>query len=188
MPIRFPLGFTAVVAVVLNRRKSEEMKLLNEALQKSLAQNEAMQLRLLQTVDKMVEALQPAVKQAHVPIGRSVQTISVYQQGTPAPATVLDRASKELANAPKDTSITETRPYVGVISELDMLSGNCKVSLDGFPPDERINAVITDPVVQRADNAYVVAMARISPVAFLAKAEIDAEGEIVRLHITDLSA
>lgn len=178
--------FTAVVAVVLSRGRREEMKLLNEALQKSLAQNEAMQNRMMETIDRLVTALQPSAKQAHAPIGASVESISI-RGGSGSAAVVLDRATKALVTAAADTKIDETKTYSGVITELDMLSGTCRIALDDSSPEDRIPAIVTDPSVQRAANPYVTAMSALQTIKFKAKAELDADGEIVRLHISDVA-
>lgn len=177
---------SAVISVVLSRGRREEMKLLNEALQKSLDQNKAMQDRMMQTIDRLVDALQPSAKQAHAPIGSSVDSISLRERGNIAPSVILNRETKALVGAAPGTGIGETRRYLGVITELDMLSGACKVTLDGASPDERIPAVVTDPSVQRPNNPYVIAMARLTALQFQAKAELDEDGEIVKLHISDV--
>lgn len=180
--------FTAVVGVVLSRGRREEMKLLNEALQKSLAQNQEMQTRVLETVDKMIDALQTSARRAHAPVGASVESISLRgQDKDDSSVVVLDRETKALVSAAHDTTIDDSRTYTGVISELDMISGTCRVALDSATPDERLPAVVTDPSVQRPSNAYVSAMATLSPIKFVAKAELDANGSIVRLHISDVA-
>lgn len=179
--------FTAVVAVVMSRGRREEMKLLNEALQKSLAQNKAMQDRMMETVDRLIAALQPSAKQAHTPVGSSVESISIHSPGDHSPAVVLDRATKALVSSAADTTIDETRTYTGVITELDMISGTCRVALDEAAPEDRTPAIVTDPSVQRPNNPYVSAMAGLLPIRFQAKAEIDPEGSIVKLHISDVA-
>lgn len=179
--------FSAVVAVVMSRGRREEMKLLNDALQKSLAQNKAMQDRMMETIDKLVTALQPSAKQAHAPVGASVESISLRGPHDRVPSVVLDRATKALVSSAPDTTIDETKTYTGVISELDMISGTCRIALDDAAPEDRIPAIITDPSVQRPNNPYVSAMAALSPIQFSAKAELDADGTIVKLHVSDVA-
>lgn len=181
------LGTAAVVGIVgyvFNRRKGEEMKHLSEALKQSLAQQGDVQGKLLATIEKLADALQPSVRQALAPVGDSVESINIRAQGAAVPSVVLDRETKELANASKENTITESRQFSGVISELDMLTGTCKVALEN-DPDIRISAAITDPVGQRAGNPYAAAMLHLQSIKFLAKAEVDPDGAIIKLYISD---
>jgi len=67
-----------------------------------------------------------------------------------------------------------------------MISGSCKVALEGADAEDRTSAVVTDPSVQRPNNPYVTAMSKLSPIRFLAKAELDADGVLTKLHISDV--
>lgn len=173
-----------VVGYVFNRRKGEEMKHLSEALKQSLGQQADMQGKLLATIEKLADALQPSVRQALAPVGQSVDSINIRRQGEREPAVVLDRETKELVSVSKENTIADSRQYSGIISELDMLTGTCKVALEG-DPDIRIPAAITDPVGQRPGNPYATAMLHLSTIRFLAKAELDQDGTIVKLYISD---
>lgn len=177
-------GIAAVVGYVFNRRKGEEMKHLSAALNKTLDQQATAQERMLATIERLADALQPAVRQALAPIGQSVESINLRGKGESQPRVVLDRETKELAAADKDNTITESRQMSGIISELDMLTGSCKVAL-GSDPSTRVSAKVVDPVIGRPNNPYVQAMAQLSVLDFIAKAEIDAEGEVVTLFISD---
>lgn len=176
--------FVGVVGYVFNRRKGEEMKHLSEALKQSLGQQADMQGKLLSTIEKLADALQPSVRQALAPVGQSVESINIRRQGDSSPSVVLDRETKELASVGKENTITDSRQYSGVISELDMITGTCKVALEG-DPDIRIPAAITDPIGQRPGNPYAAAMLHLSPIRFIAKSELDQEGAIVKLYISD---
>lgn len=180
-------GVVGVIGYVFNRRKGEEMKHLSEALNKSLDQQGVVQERMLATIERLADALQPAVRQALTPIGQSVESINIRGKGDPRPGVVLDRETKELATSGKDNTITEARRMSGIISELDMLTGSCKVAL-GSDPSTRISAKIVDPVIVRPNNPYVQAMAQLSTLDFTAKAEIDNEGDVVMLFISDCPA
>jgi len=178
-------ALTAVVAVVLSRGRGKEMKLLNEALQKSLAQNAELQARMLDTVDRMVAALQSDAKRAHAPVDSSIETISIRNAGEESSVIVLDRETKARVNADAGNTIEDTKTYIGVITELDMISGACRVALDQAVPEDRTAALVTDPCVRHPNNPYVRAMAGLQPLRFQAKAECDANGLIVKLHISD---
>lgn len=186
--------FMAVVGYVFNRRKEQEMKHLSAALDKALGMQERTadqmaqsQAQMLATIERLAQALTPAARQALAPVGQSIDHISVHQEtGTPD-ATVLrlDKDTKESLQARSDNTITQTRDYSGVISELDMLTGACKVSLES-DPETRIVASITDPVGQQPGNAYATAMKDLAIVRFRAKAEVDQDGNIAKLYISDI--
>lgn len=178
--------FMGVIGYVFNRRKGEEMKHLSDALKQSLGIQADAQTKLLATIEKLADALQPSVKQALTPIGQSVESINIRPQHGQSSPVFMDRETKELANASKENVITEARTYTGVISELDMITGACKVALEG-DPDCRIASIITDPIGQRPGNSYATAMSNLASISFIAKAEIDADGVIVKLYISDLA-
>lgn len=175
----------AIVAYILSRRQAEEMKHLSAALQTSLQTNSDTNAKLLATIEKMADALRPAAKQAVAPIGNTCQSISLGTASSPR-AVFLRQEDKDRLTAPADTSIEGSRDYVGIISEMDMETGSCKVALEGDEAAPRIVAIITDPAGRVANNAYVRAMSEIRSIAFIAKAEIDHDGNIVRLYISDL--
>lgn len=178
--------FMAVVGYVFNRRKEEELKHLSAALKQSLGQQGDAQTRMLTTIEKLADALQPAVRQALAPVGQSVTSINIRPAGGSAASVTLDAETKALSTVSKENSITETRVFSGVISELDMLSGACKVALES-DPESRIASAITDPLVTRPRNAYAVAMSGLHPVKLTAKAEVDQDGCIVKLYISDIA-
>jgi hypothetical protein len=177
--------FMGVIGYVFNRRKGEELKHLSDALKQSQGSNAEMQSRLLATIEKLADALQPAVRQALAPIGLSVESINIRQHGDASAPVGLDRMTKELASAEKSTTISDAKEFSGVISELDMMTGACKVSLE-TAPETRISSVITDPIGQRPGNPYAQAMAKLQTIRFTAKAEIDQDGDLINLYISDL--
>ncbi|CAK7069712.1 MAG: hypothetical protein KER_03054 [Kerstersia gyiorum] len=174
----------AVLGYVFNRRKAEEMKHLSDALKQSISQQAEVQERMLLTIEKLADSLQPSVRQALAPIGQSVESINLRRRGAPNERVVLDRETKELAQVGKNHAITGPHHMSGIISELDMVSGSCKVSLES-DPDNRVPAKIVDPVVSMPNNPYAQALSQISTIAFTAKAEIDADGCVVTLYISD---
>lgn len=177
---------TLLVQYVFNRNKAEEMKHLSEALKQSMGQNASMVDRMLGTIEKMADALRPAAKQALQPIGSSCKSIGIHQPGVDRPVVVVDQEAKDAFSAVDIGQILPTREYGGLISEMDMETGGCRVSLEGDESGQRIAAVITDPVGRAAGNPYATAMAQIRAIRFMAKAEVDAEGAIVKLHISDI--
>lgn len=176
--------FMGVLGYVFNRKKAEEMKHLSDALKQSIGQQAEMQERMLLTIEKLADSLQPSVRQALTPIGQSVESINLRRREAPVERVVLDRETKELSQVGKDHTITGAHQMSGVISELDMVSGSCKVSLES-DPDTRVPAKIVDPVVGLPNNPYAQALSQIATITFTAKAEIDADGNVVTLYISD---
>jgi hypothetical protein len=177
--------FMAVVGYVFNRRKEEEMKHLSDALKQSIGNNADAQLRLIATVEKLADALRPSVRQALAPVGTSVASINIRPSDERLSPVVLDEVTKAMSQADKDNVILPSQEYQGVITELDMLTGACKVSISD-DSESRIPATVTDPLVKRPENAYATAMSKIATIRFVAKAEVDADGDLVRLYISDI--
>lgn len=173
----------AVVAYVLSRRDKDEMKMLKDALDRSLANQADATGKLISTIEKMAEALSPAARSALAPIGRSVSNIDLYEGNRRFVS--ADESLKDHFAKPATSRFEQTRKYVGVISELDMKTGTCKVSLSD--DDGRIQAEITDPIRAQPNNAYAMALASQAQLAFMAKAELDEDGAISKLYISDLA-
>ncbi len=178
--------FMAIFGYVFNRRKEQELKYLSAALTQALGQQGEAQTRLLTTIEKLADALQPAVRQALAPVGQSVSSINIRPAGADAASVTLDAQTKALSTVSKENSITDTRLFSGVISELDMISGACKVALES-EPESRIVSLITDPLVTRPRNPYALAMSGLHAVKLTAKAEVDQDGIIVKLYISDIA-
>lgn len=177
---------TAVVAYVLSKRGKKEMEHLSNALNKALEQNHAMQERLLSTIDKMADGLVAASRQALSPIGKSCDTIAILDQDKQGTGVSANKDVKEHIERLKEQEITSESEYVGRISELDKLTGACKVSLDDDPVEMRVTCLITDPLLQVSGNRYVEAFASNEPIKFKAKAQLTPEGDIAKLFISDV--
>lgn len=173
-----------ILGYVFNRRKAEEMKHLSDALKQSIAQQGEVQERLLLTIEKLADSLQPSVRQALTPIGQSVESINILRKSAPSNRLVMDRETKELSQIEKNHTITGSHKMSGIISELDMVSGSCKVTLES-DPETRVAAKIVDPVVSLPNNPYAQALSQIATITFTAKAEIDSDGNVVALYISD---
>jgi hypothetical protein len=176
-------ALAAVIAYVLSRRSGEEMKHLKDALDRALDQNAGITNKLLATIDKMADALRPAARSATSPIGRTCTSVDLYSGQTRIAN--LDQDSQNLFAQPTANVFQNTKHYQGIISELDLRTGSCKVSLGGS--DQRIQAEITDPIRAVPNNPYALALASQQPISFLAKAEVDEDGEIAKLYISDLA-
>jgi hypothetical protein len=176
-------ALSAIVAYVLSRRSGEEMKHLKDALDLAIGQNASINEKLIATIDKMAEALRPAARNATYPIGRTCQRVDLYS-GNSRIAN-LDQSSQDGFSQNSGNEITATKKWVGLISELDVRTGTCKVSLGDS--DSRVQAEITDPIRMVPNNPYALALAAQVKIEFLAKAEVDEDREIVKLYISDLA-
>ena len=172
---------TTLVQYVLSRRDKDEMKYLSEALQQALRNNQATVDKLMDTIDKMADALRPAARQALAPVDRSCKRIDLYASGEKFAEL---GAEHKRAFADAESVISDhSAVFAGLISEFDMTTGACKVTLDG--DIVRIPAQVTDPIFHRPNNPYVEAMAATRALRFVAKAELNADGEPMKLYISD---
>lgn len=184
------VAITGIIGYIFNRHKDAEMKYLSDALNKVLdiqnKQNFETQTRLLSLIEKLANALQPAARQALAPIGKSVESIGIYTAENQAPAVVLDGHTRAAFDANSEKiQITPMRTIRGIISEMDMMTGNCKIALED-DLSNRIAAVIHDPIVQQPNNPYALAMAELTPRNFSAKMQINEEGQPVKIYISDI--
>lgn len=164
--------------------KKEEMKQLRGALDTAIRElgtrdQEALS-RALATIDKMADALRPAVRQAVSPIGQTASTLTI---GTGSSRTVIGQAERDAIMTDTPVEITPEKDYSVMITELDMETGGCRVSVaDDEQP--RVPGTITDPAFALPNNAYVSAMASKSTIKVRAKASVR-DGQVERLYISD---
>lgn len=175
----------ALMNYFFGKRRAEELKYLNDALQLAMGQNKETTQQLLATIQKMMDSLRPSGRQALAPIDESCATISVFRDSEEY--VTLDKAAKARFSDNSINTIEPSRKFTGVISEMDMESGTCKVLLDGSDTGRRTLATITDPIGKRPGNPYVVSMSQLSSISFDAKPEVDTDGNVVRLHISDIA-
>jgi len=174
-------AITYIVAKTADR--TSEMKHLAAALQTALAQNgqrdQAVTDKLMDTVNRMADALRPAARQAVAPIGGSCATVRI---GGDAGITV-DREDKERIMAVADSDITTERRWAGVLVELDKERATGRVRLEG-DPESRVPVTITDPAFGTISSPYMAAFVAGAPLVMVGKAELS-EGDIKRLFISD---
>lgn len=159
------------------------MKLLAKALEKALDQNQnkELQARLLNTIEKLADGLAAANRQALTPTGRPCRATSEEKRSGFAMA---EEALRRALTPQRDAKVLPIKEYTGTISELDLLSGSCQVSLSDDDED-RIPAVISDPVLAIPNNPYVTAFANREALAFRAKALLSLDGKSMKLFISD---
>jgi len=170
-----------------NANKREEMKLLKEALETAIHQlgnrDQAVISRLLDTVDRMSIDLHASVKQVVSPLGKSAKTVTIYSPANSL-STTLNEDDAEVINKNEDDEITETKDLVVLITELDLKLGSCKVTIGDSKSNQRINAVITDPLLRNVNNIYSLAFAAGERIAVKAKLQMN-DGEITKIYISD---
>lgn len=172
-----------------NANKTLEMKLLKESLDTAIRQlghrDDAVITRLLDTVDRMAIDLRSSARQVVAPLGKSASTVTIYSPKHDFTTTFNQDDADEI-NKNKDDEITDTRELIILITELDLQLGTCKAHLDESKPNQRINAVITDPLIKQTNNSYSLAFAAGERIRVKAKLQIN-DGEITKLYISDTS-
>lgn len=169
------------------------MEHLAKALEQALAQNKEyaenahrMQGTMMRTIDKMADGLTKAASDAMSPIGKSCGTVSLYRDGETVPFVSMDKALKDYIQAQTESSVEESKTYSGVLSELDKVTGTCKITLEDDEEESRITAEILDPSFRlEKSNAYLKSFTTDVPLSFTAKALLDKDGNIVKFFISD---
>lgn len=182
-------GLTVVLVTYVFKRaagQKEEMRQLRGALDEAIKQlgtkDQPVVDRLLDTIDKMADALRPAARKAVAPIGDTASTLTIGSVDG-GQQTVVGPAEKAAIVSASPVEVDIERTYQIWITELDMDAGTCKVAMEG-DPDARFAARITDPAFATPNNKYVLAMAARAPLLVKAKATLK-DGEIERLFISD---
>lgn len=173
--------------IAKNANKREEMKLLKEALDTAIHQlghrDEAVIARLLDTVDRMAADLRTSARQVVAPLGKSASTVTIYSPNHNL-STTFNQNDADAINKDEDDEITDTRELTILITELDLKLGTCKAHIDETNPTQRINAVITDPLIKNTNNSYSLAFAAGERITVKAKLQLN-DGEITKLYISD---
>ena len=169
-------------------RKSDMDRMLN-LIEKALAENGLTARAALDSNVKIVEALaanqRPAARMFVTPVGTTCATARL---GGSDRSLAIDKAMRDAITAPDAVEISEERTFRVLISELDMQTGGCKVSIeDDEDPDRRCPCEVIDPLVKTANNPYVAAMKEQLWVTVQAKAQIK-DGDLDKLYISDVTA
>ncbi len=165
----FGVVLAVVVQFVLSCGDRDDMKYTHEALQTAMRHNEALVQqnqgniaalsatvnKMMAVLDKLADSLRSAARQAMAPIDRSCQRIDLYADGERFMS--LDAEHKR-AFAEVGSTVSSLTAYVGLISEFDMASGTCKVTLKGHA--SRIPAVVLDPVGHWPNAGWILSGGR----------------------------
>jgi hypothetical protein len=181
-----------LITYVVSRafKQRQEMKYLKESLETAIRElghrDQPVIDRLLDTIDKMADALKPSVRKAVRPVGETAETMTVgssTHRDDQKLSVTISRAERDAILAEAETELTSEQTYHVIITEVDIETGACKVSLD--PTDDaRYTGKITDPALSVPMNAYVMALAQKKTLSVRAKALLRS-GEIERLYISN---
>lgn len=170
----------ALVAWIFSRAsgKKEEMKMLKDALDKLLVMQSSNQDKLHATLEKMADALRPAVRQAVAPVGKSCTTMTV------ARAYVVDEATADAIRSSEDLEVGAERDWELTISEIDRENSTAKVRLRD-DDSKRVKARITDPANAAIPSPYAAALVSGAWIRVRGKA-VAKDGEIDCLYISNI--
>ena len=184
-------GIGTIIGVLLawlfnrSRNSQEEMKAIKDSLDKALlalaGQNQQLVQPLLGTIERLADSLQPSIRAAVAPVGRSCDAMKI---GDAAP---IDRVAAESIRAATVGELTAEKTWSIRISELDLESATAKIRLEdgeALDDDSRIKGKITDPAFGQTDNPYVRAFSRREPLTVHAKAAVR-DGVIETLYISN---
>lgn len=193
-------GFAGIVLTLIishvfkrNSNDKEEMRHLRELFEKQLGFGNSVTEKMLATIEKLADALQPSVRKSVSPVGKTCTRIDLYAEGSIHQT--IDAELKHTILLEPDSEIAPESEFVVKISEMDKIKKTCKVHFidgasdgvtdeDGSP--ERIVADITDPAILLTANPYIDAFSSGKPIRIKAKAMIR-DGLITRLFISDAS-
>jgi hypothetical protein len=135
------------------------------------------------SVVALAGAQRPAARLFVSPVGETVSTARLG--AIENEALTIDKPMKDAILAPDEVEVTDEREFQVQISELDIHTGGCKVSIEGDDePDRRYASEITDPVVRLVRNPYAEALAEQRWLGVKAKAQLK-DGDIDKLYISN---
>lgn len=156
----------------------DEMKALKDTLDKVLDIQSSNQEKLHATLDKMADALKPAVRQAVAPVGRSVGSMTI------AGHYVVDEAMASAIRDQGEVEVGLERTWELLITELDTETKTGKVRLSG-DDGKRIKVRITDPLADTTPSPYAIALANATTLSVRGKPTLR-DGDIDTIFISDL--
>jgi hypothetical protein len=104
--------------------------------------------------------------------------------GDPERAFVVDQNAKAQIEQRPSVDIGPSQQFRVKVSELDIVTGSCKVEIHGDDSGLRIDGDIVDPVVNDPHSPYSAALDAQDWIAVTAKPHIK-DGEISKLTISD---
>lgn len=178
----------AIVNATIARsaKRGKEMDSANAVAVKALEEMGHNTRAAMQLVERVTLAHHGAVRQIVNPIGTSAGTVQIGHAASGAfPITAEDRAEIEKVE-PIEIGAEQTMTVQ--ISELDLVTKSCKVSIIGSDQSSRrVPGQITDPQIAMPNNPYTSAFDGQKPIDVKCKPQY-ADGELDRLYISDVAA
>jgi transcriptional accessory protein Tex/SPT6 len=176
---------TFIIAKFGGRKRDMDraMDLAEKALEESGATARSAIESMRAVVEKLAEGQRPAARMLVSPVGESCATLRVgsLEHG----AIDVDKATRDAIDAPDPVEVSSERTFRVLITELDLQTKACKVSLhDDEDAEKRHPGEITDPILNLPNNAYVSAMAAQRWIDVRGKAQ-SKEGELDKLYISN---
>lgn len=176
-----------VFARAANQRA--EMKQLSAALETAIKElgnkDQAVISRLLDTVDKMADALKPASKAAVQPISTTARTMTISRvkiDGSRGESVVIGAKERDAILSAAEAEFTDEKEFTLTIWEMNLDNDACRVSLAN-DEDTRIAAQIMDPTVVLPNNPYSLAFAARSEIIVRGKGMI-VDGLLEKIYIS----
>ncbi|WP_108396378.1 hypothetical protein [Devosia submarina] len=140
----------------------------------------------MEAFERMTNSLHASGRQFVAPIGSSAATVQIGREENGAfPINAVDR---EVIDRKSGTRIAEESTFTVLITELDLVTHNCKVEvLDSEGVSGRIAGTITDPQVELPKNPYSSAFDAQTPIRVRAKPRL-VDDQVEKLFISDVAA
>lgn len=154
-----------------------------ETAQMAIQANKEVTLKALEVTQSLIKAGEDqlaAVRNYAAPIGQSAKSATI---GEPKLAFIVNQNVRERLDKRPGLIIGPAQEYVIQVSELDVVSGSCKVALEG-DDGGRLDGDIVDPVVTAPHSPYSEALDSQGWVKVIAKPHIR-DSEVVKLTISD---
>lgn len=140
----------------------------------------ALQHRILDTVDRLVEQTAAPLREMAAPVGRTVKSIEHFK-GTDE-SVVVDQPVAEALRSREEVVIGEVITMRGRIKAVDTVKGTGKILIEG--QDRPIKVQITDPILTVPNNVYTHALDSQAEVEVSAK-PLSKSGTLATLFVSD---
>ncbi len=155
---------------------------IDKLVERQGIQNAGIRSDLVGIVHKLIDANQPAVRDALHPVGKTCTSLQIGD--TEAGAPLIDAATADAIRSKEDLRVDDAKRYRGKLDSITKHTRSCKIELDDdeghYTPGK-----ITDPEILQVENTYTRALNEDKPIEFTAKALTTMEGVVKRLYISD---
>jgi hypothetical protein len=153
-------------------------------VEKAMAEAGQTSRHAIDAVVRMAEHQRTPIRQLVFPVGLSCETLMVGNRENGA--IPIDRALRDVIDAPDDVEVFPSKHYEIMISEMDRVNRTCKFAFRGEEEsDRRVTGEITDPIIQMPSDPYSAAFSEQRWITVVGKLQVRA-GEADRLFISDI--